>query len=516
MSSRCFFHAVIALLLVSPLAGAEILDTGLKPADVEKRRYLDYARECIDLLMAYGTDRYGPVRSPMLMNILDVRTRDCPADPLALDEAFRVIRRGRRAPGGGNLYADQPLVRTLFALSRVTGDPRYAAFARHSAGYAMKHLVDEKGLFWWGWHRHYDAHRDEKAGHEGNHHEIHVQQAAWPELWEIDSAAVRREIEALWTWHVIDKHTGEVNRHADGLRGCDFAMSAGEILYAFAFLYEKTRQPVWLDRARLVADYHWAVRNPKTGLIPSRPNAGPNRFDGSHFDTSITGLYCHRLLAASNRTGEPLFGNRAVALLRAYATYGYDEKSRCFWGSLKLDGTPVPGPRIKGGYAQYEPRGPIDLWQPYAAGYEHPVTTAQTYALAAEKTRDPLLVTTAERWAEFIQARFPPRRCERNTWYDDYSVAWAPHGTYAAHYGGTISFFVHMHRITGDDRYLRFARQVANEAVSKLFYRGLFRGHSAKPYYESIDGVGYLLYALVQLDQAVCGGKDGVVSIENW
>ena len=57
---------------------------------------------------------------------------------------------------------------------------------------------------------------------------------------------------------------------------------------------------------------------------------------------------------------------------------------------------------------------------------------------------------------------------------------------------------------------------VANEAVAKLWYQGLLRGHPCKPYYEAADGVGYLLYALLQLDQAVRPGQAVRLPMENW
>lgn len=494
----------------------QILPSGLRPEDVEQRPYLGYARECLDLLIQDGTDRYGKVRGPMLMNILDVRARTCPEDPEALDQAFRVIRRERRGPAGGNLYADQPTMRAFCLLSRATGDPRYAKFADQSAGYTIKNLVDEKGFFWWGWHRHYDAFRDRMDGHAGNPHEIHVQQALWPELYRVDPKATLREIEAVWQWHVIDKTTGEVNRHGDGQRGCDFAMSGGEVCAAFAFLYGRTKEQAWLDRARLVAGYYWKARHPQSGLVPNRPNAGAERFDGGHFDTSITGLMCPRLLAATQWSGDPAFRDQAVAYLRAYAKHGFDPKARKFWGSLKLDGTPVPGPRVAGGYAQYEPRGHIDVWQPYAAGYEHPLPTAMAYAAFALATGDGELREAARRWADFLRAEFPPRRCEEATWYAEYARQWAPHGTYAGLYGQAITFCLQMHRLTGDAENLQFARRIAREAVSRLYYRGLLRGHPAKPYYEAMDGVGYLVCALVQLDRTISGTGQGQTDLENW
>jgi hypothetical protein len=60
-----------------------------------------------------------------------------------------------------------------------------------------------------------------------------------------------------------------------------------------------------------------------------------------------------------------------------------------------------------------------------------------------------------------------------------------------------------MYANTGEEVNLDDARRFAQEAVSKLYYKGLFRGHPARPYYATTDGVGYLLVALLQLDRAI-------------
>ncbi|HSW45034.1 MAG TPA: hypothetical protein VLM89_05640 [Phycisphaerae bacterium] len=227
-----------------------VLDSGITPADVAKRPYIDYVRECLDLLMQYGTDRYGPEHLPILVTILDVQTRDCPRDPLPPEEEDRVGRRGRRGPAGANLYLDQPALHAMYLLSRVTGDDRYADFANKEIACYLSRLVDEKGLIWWGWHRHYDVYQDKKDGHVGNFHEIRFQRAMWPQLWEVGPKATQREIEAIWQWHVADKTTGLINRHDDGKPGCDFAFTAGEIACAFAFLYGKTNDLIPVAHAR--------------------------------------------------------------------------------------------------------------------------------------------------------------------------------------------------------------------------------------------------------------------------
>jgi hypothetical protein len=490
---------ILPAVLLFARPGAYAADGDSTP---QGKTYVDYVIECADALIEHGTDRYGPKKTPILVSILDVESRTCPERPEMLDAPWRVVRNERRNPAGANLLPDQAMLRTFLLLSEATGDARFASFARGYVAYSLKHLVDDKGFLWWGWHRHYDVHQDRMVGHLGNHHEIHaIHKIDWDLLGSVDPDAVRREIEAIWRWHVIDKKTGEINRHGDGKKGCDFAMSAGAYIEAFAYLYAQTKDQAWLDRARLLADYYWARRHPATGLLPDRPNAGTKRFDGGSCVTSLPGLYCQSLLVASERTGDASFRNQAVAYLKAWTRYASDRKTGTFWGALRLDGTPIPGPRVGGGYAQYEPRGLLDLWEPYVAGYQYAVYTAQAYAGAFHATQESAFLNTATCFADWID-RTPPGTVEtEKTWYSAFSGGFGRKGAHAGKYGRAVSFFIHLHLLTKEDRYVQSARRVADEAIAKLCHKGLFRGHPSKPYYEAIDGVGYLMYALLQLNE---------------
>ncbi len=523
---RHFFVMGIVLVLSVKTPYAE----EASPTISKVTPYKHYVLRCLDTLIAKGTDRYGDVHSPIIVSILDVETHQCPENPEPLDEAYRVTRRERRNPAGSNLLTDQPLIKTMYLYSELTGEKRYKNAADAYMNYSMKHLVDEKGFFWWGWHRHYDVYKDVKDGHAGNHHEIHaIHHIAWDILWMVNPEAVQRELEAIWKWHVIDKKTGEINRHGDGVRGCDFTMSAGSMMYAFAFLATKTGEELWLERAKLLANYYWQRRNRASNLIPERPNAGTDRFDGGSFVTAITGCYCHSLLACYELTGEDLFKDQALAYMRAYANYGYDANTQRFWGALKLDGTPIPGPRMSDGYAKYEPRGHLDLWEPYAAGYQFAIYTAQNYAYAYQLTDDPAMLEAAKRFASWIEATPPGSKESENTWYDEYSKQFGRQGTYAGKYGRTISFFIHLYVLTDEGHYLTLAQRFADEAVQKLFTNGLFRGHPAKPYYEAMDGVGFLLYAMMELDLILndqnffvvnsnlsSNSREGIIHLDNW
>jgi hypothetical protein len=481
--------------------------------------YMKHVQKCMDLLMEHGTDTYGKVHAPILVTILDIESRNCPEIPEQLDAYYRVTRPDRRSPGGSNLLTDQPTLKAMYALSEITGNNDYTAFANNYANYIMKNLVDKQGFFWWGWHRHYDVFEDTNKGHNQSTaiwgervypHEIHAMNGvAWDRLWILYPDAVMKEIEAIWSWHVIDKESGEINRHGDGKKGCDFTMSGGSYIEAFAFMYAKTKNRQWLDRARLIADYYWKRRNPDTNLLPERPNAR-ERFDGSSFVTSITGLYCYSLLKAYELTNEKSFRDYALTYLKAYAELGFDEQTGMFWGALQMDGRPIPGPRVytdnidsEEGYPAAQPRGHLDLWEPYVAGYQYAIYTAQSYAYAYQITDDPIMLTAARRFATWINKTPPGSMESEDTWYKGYSKDAGRKGTYAGKYGRTISFFLHLYILTGERPYLEETRKFADEAIEKLNYKGLFRGHPAKPYYEAMDGVGYLLYALLQLDQVL-------------
>ena len=107
-------------LASATVTGAEPVGTAKAESDV----YLGYVTKCLDTLIEHGTDRYGPKQTPVLVSILDTGDPPMPVHPAALDEAWRVTRRERRNPAGANLLTDQPLLKTLAAVSVVTGDDR--------------------------------------------------------------------------------------------------------------------------------------------------------------------------------------------------------------------------------------------------------------------------------------------------------------------------------------------------------------------------------------------------------
>lgn len=464
-----------------------------------KKSYLEPVRATLDALMDYGTDRYGIVHSPIWMSILDAETLDSPRHPLPLDEDVRVQRRGRRAPGGSNLFLDQSMLRAARLLGVLTQDESYEEAARSYASYYLKHFTDSQtGLIEWGPHNFVNAYDDAVQYLEGHYHEIHAWMPFWPFLHASDAAATEREIEQIWHWH-FDHQTAQFGRHPERGAGCSFAMTGGEFIAAFAYLYWETGRPELLERALRAARVHWNARNRESNLAPNQAEPEEwdlTRFDAITTDTSISGLWCSRLLAASALTNNSELREMAVAELTAFLKYQWAGVERP-WGQLNLNGSPVRGPRapIPEGvpnhripYECWAPRGELDLWPAYMLGYEYPQETALTYVFAHRVTREPQMLEGALRWARVYSGEIEKLK-ERG-------------GTYAQHYGMIVSFFVELANETGDQTHLSTAKRYADQAIELLFNGKILRGHPAKPYYEAADGVGFLCYGLLQLQAA--------------
>lgn len=474
------------------------IEDRLTEKSLERSPYLAPVGATLDTLLRHGTDRYGIVHSPIWMAILDAEKLESPRDPLPLDEATRVQRRGRRAPGGSNLFLDQAMLRAAHRLSELTGSMRYDDAARRYVSYYLEHFVDSQtGLIEWGPHNYVDAFADAVEFLEGHYHEIHAWLPYWSYLHACNPRAIEREIAQIWHWH-FNPETAQFGRHPERGAGCSFAMTGGEFLTAFAFLHKVTGDAVWLERALRTARVHWAVRNPLTNLIPNQAE-WEARFDAETTDTSIAGLWCGRLLTAASLTGSDELLGLAVAELTAFLRYQWQDTSRP-WGQLNLDGSSVRGPRVpippgmtpdRVPYECWAPRGELDLWPAYMLGYEFPQETAVAYVHAYRLSGDPAMRDGALRWAGLYAAEEKSLR--------------ARGGTYAQHYGMIISFFAALAEATGDRCHLAVAENYAKQAIALLFNGKIFRGHPTKPYYEAADGVGFLCYGLVQLQEALDG-----------
>ena len=467
--------------------------------------YTATAVRCLDTLVEAGTDRYGAVQSPIWVLNLDLETLDCfpryndrlverGAQSLSYSSTapygvgYRAIRGSQREAGCSNLFVDQPMVRAALLHDRLTGDKRFTPAVDAYIRWYYTHLWDgDKGLLEWGVHTSYDVF-DEALRHEdGRQHEVHTLMPVWPAFSRVDPEKTKTYLSRFWYWHT-DPKTGRVDRHATRGRGLDFAMAAGEIVLACAYLHTLEPDGPWLDRALQVARSHWNSRNRDTGLFVNTPYGGKGeRFDNTYSDTSVTGYWASRVLLAGRLTGNAELTAMARGILRSWARYGWDGSAGKPWASLRPDGTPNTKRRDYSAtlYSKFDPSGHWDFWKDYVYGFEAPFATLMTYAAAAQWLDDPALRAHAVRLAECYRRLLPAN---------------GRVGTFAANYGQLISFFLAMEELTGDRSYHSTATQIADEAVHHLWTGRLFRGFAGRTHYTAIEGAGYLVQALLELE----------------
>lgn len=486
----------------------------------------EYVTRSLETLQEMGTDRYGPVQTPMLMAVLDVDSLLAPEKPDLYEAEVRTEGRpdhGRLSAGGTNAWLDQPLLRTMYLATEITGDRHYAAAADDYLRYFMEHCRKSNKMFVWGSHSYWHAFREGIAG--DGVHEILIKHPVWEAMYRLNPKAVREEIDGIWEHHIQDKKTGRHNRHDSRGTG-DFSFSAGSFTIAFAFMHKMTGEQHYLDKARLITEWHWSHRNPENGLVPESPWASDQKsvyWNGWHMFTQVTGCYGSQLLRASEICGDPLFRDRAIAYMKAYEKIGWNDKDRQYYAMLRVrDGKRIVEFNAAEGAHEspYTPIGYVDVWRTIMYTFEFPIVAAQAAVYAYESSdlgggrKDPELLRIALHWAEVIEKNLPARLGRR---FKDEVEELLPNGsktggTYAENYGRAISFYVHLHRATNEKKFLTLAEQIAGEAVEKLYLEtrrpdaagkqkryGLFRTHPAKPYCQSNEGLGYLLHALLEL-----------------
>ena len=82
-------------------------------------------------------------------------------------------------------------------------------------------------------------------------------------------------------------------------------------------------------------------------------------------------------------------------------------------------------------------------------------------------------------------------------------------------FAGIIALALQLQEITGEKRYLEYARSMADDAVKELFSGTLCRGATGADYYEAANGTGVLMTELVRLHLVLTGNEYPLPRCEN-
>lgn len=476
-------------------------------AAVSMRGYLKPVQAHLEKLIACGTDVYGPVKAAMWMASLDTKTGRYPDAPLAAtgQRVYREIG----APRGSSIYWDQPQLVAAYAMTVLTGNQRFKRAADDYVKSFLEHSgIDENGLFEWGEHRYYDAFTDSVVHFEGGPHEMRPMTPAWEIFWRLAPEDTEREIRVAGVRHLFDPVNGGFNRHDDGKQGCAFLEAGGVLVDSLCWLAKKKNDPSLVETALRIAHFSFSHRDPVTGLLENNPTV--TRWD-KHANTTEVGVWAGCLLRAADATGNTEFSQMAEAAMSAFLRYGYDASAGEYFGKILVtDGAPmvnrpeIDNHRGDGTLAlngsvthrsdglivaeDYFPGHYADIWNARFPSHDYPMAFAETCLELYRRTNAPQYREAVDRWFGVVKKHPAPKTARDGQ------------GAYAELFGRAIHFLTDAGATFKNPEYTAQARKVADAAIDTLFAYGMFRSHASEDRYDAVDGVGFLLLALIYLE----------------
>ena len=495
-----------------------LLLVSLAPCYAADARYLDVVRTFVDTMMARGTDHYGAVNSPLFAAMLDLKTMELPVQSLPEDffrgdarqrQTYRSgfpnppvgIRPGDRAPMGNNLEHDINLLRTMYELTAVTGDKKYAA---HADAYIRFWLLNcqspETGLMASGEHNSWDFVREKGWA---DTHEVYRRFPFWDKLYAVDPHRAARLADAMWMSQIGNKKVGDFSRHAGYFSyraetGAAYPRHSGFYMWAYANAYVQTRDPKFVNRVEVLIESRTGRRLQPFSLLVDPGNFQPEKsldpvlrlmlWDAAALVPGRTEAWrglvreldeedfvrTKTLLPNAREYPQPVTDKEKAAAEK------FKDMSRpgtvliTSGGARTISATLSPIWRMSYGSSGVSGRGLMSLTRYY-------------------QTRDSRFLKRSEEVADrFVEEGIP--KVKNDIW---------PCAS-----GQVISLLVTLSREKTTppakaQRYMAFAREVAGMAVQLYSRYGLFRADGASEHYEAITGADDLLWGLLQLDCAL-------------
>lgn len=351
---------------------------------------LEAVRGHADLIIEHAKDRWGEHHTEQF------------ADGLHVDDHRPTVwQEKRHARVLSNFASQQVWLRTLAALTTVSGDQRYQQQADATMADAYARLRSPDGLLYWGGHLAYDLERDEAWGMWNNGHEVKNHYPWFAGLHRVDAAATEQLMQSLWLSHMEDWRTLLFNRHGritrPGRQGelmqptdgwdypyaadielplrpkgsqLSFINAASSLIYTALCSYQLTGSTDLATWGLRLADRYWAMRHPDTGLGGYQFNVRRQRDSGDKAEQQYGDLLGDRarewllitplnvrqvgfplamLLAAERCPADSPIRQRLISETipewLAYYAAAYDA-SNAQWLSISTDGQPLPYQRM--------------------------------------------------------------------------------------------------------------------------------------------------------------------------
>jgi len=179
-------------------------------------------------------------------------------------ERDRECRGSDRNYGNADPLDQLVLLQLLHQLSKATGEPRYAQEADKTALWWMENTQTKIGLYPWGTHTYWDVSNDRGGGKfEFNH--------IWP-FWKLNTDALQLYAMGLWDHYVVDKKTGNFNRHAESNyhapgNGIEFPWPGSAMITTWTEAYLANPDPEYKRAIATILNRWESLRDPETGRM---------------------------------------------------------------------------------------------------------------------------------------------------------------------------------------------------------------------------------------------------------
>jgi len=461
MAAALAFGVLAVLGAVAPPA-RRVVAAETPPA----RDYLAIVAAYADTMIDHGRDVYGAESSPLFAEALDRRSlRMLEGDALERAAAAQRdewgIRPHDRMLAGANPQHCLNLYQILYALSDVTGQPRYADEADRSLRFFFERCQSPAtGLLYWGEHAGWDFRTEKPIDKSaGNIHEFYRPWVLGDRSWRLAPEPCRRFALGLWEHQIGDHGTGDFSRHARiDAHGPDteapYARHGGFYIETWATAYEKTGEEIFLRAIESVVDGLERARLHEGGML-----AGGSKTRGSRKAYDVS-------LAVSLGNAAPKVPPELAARLREVASTNDRVFAAAHAGAGKA--------------------GAANLWSnAYGAGA--PAAGANAWMLRYRQVGgDP-----------FRRAVLRVAEAYRDREVDLSQPVWP--GTM----GSVILLMLNAHELTGEAKYLGAADAAARKAVELFLGDGspLPKASHVHDHYEAVTNGDTLMMALLRLWQ---------------
>ena len=247
---------------------------------VKYGEYLDHVEYYANAMLDHARDTYGTEHSPLFATTLIRETLSLPEGEalealLSLERESWGIRSHDRMLTGANPMHDQNLYQILYALTELTGNPKYAAEANKTLKWFFQHCQsDHTGLMAWGEHIGWDFNTETTIDKRQRfNHEFFRPWVFWDKCFDLAPQSCVDFASGLWHHQIHDHATGEFSRHAQydqhgtGIQN-QYPRHGGFFIATWAEAYEQTGDSLFLQAIDVLYNFYHRNRNPISGAIP--------------------------------------------------------------------------------------------------------------------------------------------------------------------------------------------------------------------------------------------------------